>query len=380
MRKALRRMLSSEPDVRVVGDASNGADGVDMVKRLKPDLVTLDVQMPGMDGLEALEKIMTECPVKVLMVSSVTNDGGEVTVKALSAGAVDFIDKSSCSSTMDIGQLAGSLIEKVKIIHQVDLNKIIRARAAGIPAKRSMAVSKAVRQPLPKTPPAPITPAPAARVCEPAAPKAARPYAGKPSHLVLIGASTGGPMSLEKVLTRVPAGYPGAILVVQHMPPGFTRSLAERMNLQCPLAVKEAETDDIIGPGRIYIGKSGTHLKVRFDGANYRTYLSKTPRDAQHAPSIDVMMESVAQTWKGKTLGVILTGMGNDGARGARLLKSRGARIVAQDEATCVVYGMPKAVVAAGCVDKVLPLEEMADEIMRYSRINDYLATGARVS
>ncbi|UCD83221.1 MAG: chemotaxis response regulator protein-glutamate methylesterase [Deltaproteobacteria bacterium] len=335
MRKALKRMLSSDPMIRVVGEARDGLSAVEAVKRLKPDVVTLDVKMSGMNGLQALERIMKEHPTPVLMVSSLTSEGGGITLKALEAGAVDFIDKSTCHTTMDIIEIADSLVRKVKVIAGVDLKKVADAMPVPMPPQLQLPSQVPVTDDI-------------------------------PSHIVAIGASTGGPMSLEKVLTRLPGSYPGAILVIQHMPLGFTRSLAERLNHQCAMEVKEAQEDDPILPGRIYIGPSGYHLKLRRSMDKYWVVLSKSPRDTQHCPSVDVLIDSVARVWPGRMLGIILTGMGDDGAEGIRVMKQRGGMILAQNEETCVVYGMPKAAYRTGCVDRLVPLNCMAREICEF--------------
>ncbi len=339
MRKALKRMIRSDPMLRVAGDAKDGLEAVEKVKRLRPDVVTLDVKMPGMDGLQALKRIMSESPVPVLMVSSLTGEGGEVTLNALEMGAVDFIDKSSCYTTMDILNIAESLVKKVKVVAGVDLKKVVESK------------------------PTPITEAPALPPL-PALPVRIRDE--KPTHVVAIGASTGGPMSLERILTPLPASYPGAILVVQHMPVGFTRSLAERMNQQCPMEVKEAEEGDLILPGRIYIAPGGYHLKLRRFKETYRVLLSKSPRDTLHCPSVDVLLESVAETWHGRMLGIILTGMGQDGTQGVKAMKKKGGIILAQNKETCVVFGMPKTAQMTGCVNQMVPLNLMSGEIYRF--------------
>ncbi len=335
MRKALKRMLSSDSSIRVVADARDGEEAVEKVKLHRPDVVTLDVKMTGMDGLEALKRIMAETPTPALMVSSLTSDGGEITLKALELGAVDFIDKSSCHTTMDILEIAESLIEKVKIIAGVDLAKVAET------ARASQEAQAAPAQVVPEG-------------------------SGVPSHIVAMAASTGGPMTLEKVLTAIPSDFPGAILVVQHMPIGFTRSLAERFDKLCPMAVSEAEEGMPILPGRVYIAPGGYHLHLQRKNETFHAFLSRTPRDSAHIPSADEMMTSVARKWPGKILGVILTGMGDDGTAGARAIKEAGGRVIAQDEATCVVFGMPRAASVAGFVDKLVPLSEMAREILDF--------------
>jgi two-component system chemotaxis response regulator CheB len=339
IRRSLRRMLSSDPMIQVVGDSEDGLQAVEAVHRLKPDVVTLDVKMPVMDGLAALERIMRERPTPVIMISSLTGEGGDVTIRALAAGAVDFIDKSSCHTMLDIIDIADTLVQKIKVVAGVDVSKIIAAPA----------VRRPVREPK-------VSPAP------PAA--AGRPV---PGHLVLIGSSTGGPMALEQVLTRIPGGYPGAILVVQHMPVGFTRSLAERLNTLCRVPVKEAEEDDVILPGRAYIAPAGYHMTIAGKADRYQVILSKEPSGTVHRPSVDVLFEGAATAWPGGILALVMTGMGNDGLEGARVVRQRGGTVIAQDEATCVVYGMPRAVVEAGLADSSVPLHGLADEIMSFS-------------
>lgn len=336
MRKALKRMLNSDPVIRVVGDASDGLEALSKIEKLKPQVITLDVKMPGMDGLQTLERIMRENPTPVLMISSLTSEGGAITLEALQKGAVDFIDKSACHTTMDILEIGQSLVQKIKVIAGVDLKRISEIRPAPVNVR-------AIR--------------PATRV---------RRLEGSPSHLVAIGASTGGPMSLEKVLTELPGDYPGAILIVQHMPIGFTRSLAERLNQQCKMNIKEAEEGDRIMPGHVYLAPGGYHLKIRRSSNDYYVALSKNPCDTQHRPSVDVLMKSVAQTWPGKMLGVVLTGMGQDGAEGVQFMKNSGtATIIVQDEASSVVFGMPRAAHLTGCVDRMVPLDLIAHEIMK---------------
>jgi two-component system chemotaxis response regulator CheB len=336
MRKALKRMLSSDPQIKVVGEARDGEEALEAVKRLRPDVITLDVKMPGMSGLTVLKRIMEEFPTPVLMVSSLTSEGGSITLEALETGAVDFIDKSSCHTHMDILNIAETLVQKVKVIMGVDLRRVMETR----PALR------------PRELPSPAIPVPL--------------VFQEPTCLVTIGASTGGPMSLELVLTAIPKDFPGVILVVQHMPPGFTRSLAERFNQVCPLEVKEAQEDDLLLSGHVYIAPAGYHLKIHPCGDRFRVFLSRTPCDTLHCPSVDVLMESVSEVWPGRTLSVIMTGMGSDGAEGVRMIKRRGGSVIAQDEETCVVYGMPKAAVQTGCVDRLVPLVRIAEEIKQF--------------
>lgn len=337
MRKALRRMLGSDPMIELVGEAKDGLQGLEMARRLKPDVITLDIQMPEMDGLQCLRRIMAEQPTPALMVSSLTSEGGEMTLRALSAGAVDFIDKSSCHTIMDVLDIADSLLTKVKVAAGVDVRKLSPAPAAVVPAA-----------------------APAAPRPEPAA------AVGAPAHIVAIGASTGGPMALEKVVIPIGPGYPGAVLIVQHMPVGFTKSLADRLDGMSGLEIREAKEDDPVVPGRAYIAPGGYHLRLARRGDDYFVHIDKNPRDTLYIPSVDVLFRSVADQWPGRALAVVMTGMGADGAEGATALKARGATVVAQNEDTCVVYGMPRAAHLAGAVDRLVPLEKIADEIIKF--------------
>jgi len=341
MRKALKRMLGSDPMIKVIGDARDGKEAIEKVQMLKPDVVTLDVKMYGMDGLEALSQIMQKDPCPVLMVSSLTSEGGEVTLRALELGAVDFIDKSSCHTHMDILDIGEALVNKVKVIAGVDLKKVKEIKGGPLPVPANSST------------------------------KAARPPAtmveGAPSHVVAIGASTGGPMSLEEVLSNLPVDYSGTIFVVQHMPIGFTKSLAERMDKICRISVKEAEQGDLALPARVLIAPGGYHMKLRRkrDGGHY-VHLTKKPYDTPHCPSVDVLMQSMAEEWQGRMLGIVMTGMGKDGSEGIRHMKAAGATVYAQDERTCVVFGMPLAASLTGCVDKMVPLRALGDEILKF--------------
>ncbi|MBI5696572.1 MAG: chemotaxis response regulator protein-glutamate methylesterase [Nitrospirae bacterium] len=349
MRKALTRMLSSDYMIEVVDTASDGEEGYRKVRSLLPDVVTLDVKMPGMDGLTALGKIMRDCPVPVLMLSSLTSEGGEVTLRALDLGAVDFIDKSSATTAMDILSIAGDLITKVKAAAGVDAEKMARSAAA------------TKRPPAPPREPEPVQPAEAV----PAGRAAPRPMPGRGVYeLVAIGTSTGGPPALQTILTGIPAGLAACVLVVQHMPIGFTASLAQRLDTLCDLSVSEAVDGDRAAPGRCLIAPSGMHMTVVRDADGLYVRLSSEPEGTLHRPSVDVLFESVAKVVRARALALILTGMGHDGARGIKLIRDAGGRTVAQDEASCVVYGMPKVAVEMGGVDRSMPLDSMTAYII----------------
>jgi two-component system, chemotaxis family, protein-glutamate methylesterase/glutaminase len=340
MRKAIRRMLSTAPDIEVIDTASDGQEALVKTAELRPDLITLDVKMTGMDGITALERLMREHPTPVLMLSSLTHEGTEVTLKALELGAVDFIDKTRAESSMDITLLANELIAKVRTIAGVDIGKM-KSALSDVPG-----------------------PAPA-REKGPRRQDEERVIASERVEVVAIGTSTGGPPALSSLIPRLPRNFSAGVIVVQHMPVGFTRTLAERLNAQSQVTVAEAVEGDRIEPGRVLVAPAGKHLKLRRLNGSYVVHLDTEPSDSAHKPSVDVMMESVAKACGTKALGVLLTGMGHDGAQGMRAIKAAGGTTFAESEETCIVYGMPKSAVEEGVVDKVLPLYDMAAEILK---------------
>jgi two-component system chemotaxis response regulator CheB len=327
VQRALSRMLSAQPDIQIVGVAGDGQEGIEKAKALKPDVVTLDVKMPRMSGLEALRHIMHECPVPVLLLSTLTSEGAEVTLRGLELGAMDFIDKSATRGSMNLGNLAEELIAKIRAL-------------AGVPAARL------IPQPLSEPKPAMATPHPH-RI-----------------EVVAIGTSTGGPTALQSIVPRLPENLTSAVLIVQHMPVGFTRSLAERLNSRSLLTVREAEDGEHVLPGKVYIAPAGQHMKVKRRGS-VRIWLDDEPRSTLHRPSADVLMTSVAKVYSQRAMGIVLTGMGSDGVQGLRAIKESGGRTLAESAKTCVIYGMPKAAIEAGVVERVIDLDRMADEILQ---------------
>ena len=319
-------MFENSPVISIVDVASDGAMAIDLIKQQRPDVVTLDVQMPVLDGLSALARIMQECPVPVVMLSSITGKGGDQTLRALDLGAVDFIDKSAAGGTMEFSNLLQELTSKILVAASIDLTKLTKSNA---PRNEVLA-----------------------------APPAAK---GKGTDVVLVGVSTGGPPALQVILSAIPASFPVPILIVQHMPTGFTASLAERLNRICPLAVKEAEDGEIARPGTAYIAPGGTHMKLCRSGEELQIRLDSTPDDTLHKPSVDVLFDSAASACGSKTLAFVLTGMGKDGAAGARTIKKVGGRVIVESEKTSVVFGMPKAVMDVIKVDGISPLHQVAE-------------------
>jgi two-component system, chemotaxis family, protein-glutamate methylesterase/glutaminase len=327
MRRAIQKMLEKESDIRVVGTAASGEEGIAMVERLRPDVVTMDVEMPGMGGLEAARAIVELRGPPIIMVSALTRDGAETTLRALELGAVDFIPKPD-SALIDIVNVQRELVEKVKHFG---------SRSAYLRAVRSRSAATAA-------PP-------------PARPRQVRPTQTQGFACVAIGTSTGGPVALSQILPKIPASFPIPIVIVQHMPPGFTRPLAERLDGTSKIDVVEAVEGMALEAGTAVIAPAGMQLRLVRTLGVVRVVLSHDAERSLHVPSVDVMAESVGQTYGSGSLGVILTGMGHDGVRGLQVIKERGGYVVGQDEASSVVYGMPRAAAVAGLVDRVVPLD-----------------------
>ena len=346
MRKALSMMLESDPQIKVVGSASNGEEGVAKVRQLKPDLVTMDVEMPRMDGLAALRQIMKNDPTPVMMVSSITTDGATATLEALELGAVDFIPKQMSYVSLDIVKIKDDLLAKIKDIARRKhiLMARYRQRRAFDDARKAGGTVAAAGAP-------------------------AVPVIKRRNHkveIVAIGSSTGGPPALQSVITQLPRNFPVGVVVAQHMPPMFTKSLADRLNGLSQVAVREAVDGEPLEPGNVLIAPGGRHLQVKKYGGRPRVVVTDLPADALYKPCVDVLMKSVAEQFGAQTMGVMLTGMGNNGVHGAGDIKNRGGVMIAQNEATCVVYGMPRAVIEAHLTDHVAPIDSIAAEITSY--------------
>lgn len=331
MRKLLSDLFSAEPDFLVLDTARNGMDAVNKVKQLKPDLITMDVEMPIMDGIKSLEVIMKEVPTPVLMISSLTRDGAEATMRALELGAVDFIAKSA------------GVISNIAAIS----NEILMKSRGAVHAKIFKFVEKPVKA-------APVT-----------TPLVYSPPSPGDERILAIGTSTGGPRALQEIITKLPGDLPCGVVIVQHMPPGFTKSLSDRLNSLSALTVKEAEHNDVIRPGLVFIAPGDHHMKIEREGNKKIIKLNQDPPIGGHRPAVDPMMESVAKVYGKRAVGVILTGMGHDGAKGIKLIKEYQGYTIAEDQSTAVVFGMPKSAIELGVVDKVAPLPAIAAEIVK---------------
>lgn len=340
MRKAIENMLKKDSSIEVVGNARNGKEALEKIQELDPDVLTLDIEMPVMDGLETLKIIMKKMPRPVIMVSSLTTEGAEATLKALELGAVDFIAKDKSFASFGIMKIEDQLIRTVKHFAR----------------RRSFSRSSTIER-------KPVAPSKPFAV----APKLNRGVKVNPK-VIAIGTSTGGPQSLQKVIPKLDKSLNKPVLIVQHMPPNFTKSLAQRLNSLSSLTVVEAQGKEKLEPNVVYVGKGGFHLKIRRMGSNYYIDLADEPSNVLHIPSVDEMVSSVADNFGKSALGVIMTGMGSDGLKGLKKLKSKGGYIIAQDEKSCIVYGMPRAVVEANIADEIVPLENIAESIMRNSK------------
>ena len=334
MRKLIPQILQSDPSIQVVGTAMDGNFGLKKIEDLKPQVITLDLEMPGMGGLEMLKEIMRKHRLPVIVVSSHSTQGASVTLKALSLGAFDFVSKPYDVSAR-MPEIAEDLIAKIKAAAQ--------SRGVQMPAGgRDFPV---IHKPTP-------TPAKGS------------------TRVVAIGVSTGGPNALQYVLSQLPADFPGTILVVQHMPEGFTEMFANRLDEICAISVKEAQSGDLLIAGRALVCPGSRHLKVRRLPLGNVAVLSDEPRVNGHRPSVDVLFKSVAEDFGSRTIAVLMTGMGEDGAEGMGAIKAAGGVTIAQDEESCVVFGMPKAAIERGYATRVVPLDALAHTLMAQSSLD----------
>ncbi|MCE9686715.1 chemotaxis response regulator protein-glutamate methylesterase [Shewanella sp. AS16] len=361
-RRRVSEIISQDAELEVIGTATNGLEAVKMAAELNPQVITMDIEMPVMDGITAVREIMAKTPIPILMFSSLTHDGAKATLDALDAGALDFLPKR-------FEDIATNKDDAIALLQQ-------RVRALGRRRLFRPIGRPAPLQPRPLTGSqvgtAPGTSVGSSRLQSqsqsPAPVRQAAPTiraSGKQYKLLLIGTSTGGPVALQKILTQFPADYPHPILLIQHMPAAFTPAFAARLNGLCKIQVKEAAAGDVLSPGHAYLAPGGMQMLVERAGTSGRIKVLAGNADMNYKPSVDITFASASKAFGGDILAVVLTGMGADGREGARMLKSVGANIWAQDEASCVVYGMPQAVTAAGLTSQSIPLDSMAESILK---------------
>jgi two-component system chemotaxis response regulator CheB len=335
IRGVMKEIINRESDMECVAAAPDPLVAREMIRNLNPDVLTLDVEMPKMDGLDFLERLMRLRPMPVLMISSLTEAGSDITFRALELGAVDFVSKPKLDIARGMEESAIEITDKIRAV--------VHAR---------------VRKPF-------VEPVVQEKYSADAIlPSSTRRFSST-EKLIAIGASTGGTEAIKEVLTKLPADAPG-VLIAQHMPEQFTRSFADRLNSLCKISVKEAEHNERILPGYAYIAPGHSHLLLRRSGAHYIAELNQGPLVNRHRPSVDVLFRSVANIAGANALGIILTGMGKDGVQGMLEMKQAGSHTIAQDEASCVVFGMPKEAIAAGAVREVLPLQNIARRTLEY--------------
>ena len=332
VRKMLTEIIDSQKDMQAIGAAPDPLVAREMIRNLNPDVLTLDVEMPKMDGLDFLERLMRLRPIPVVMVSTLTERGSEITLRALELGAIDFVSKPKLDIASGLKDYAREITDKIRIASKARIRQRLPASIA--PSLSADAVLPAFTNRVAST-----------------------------EKLIIIGASTGGTEAIKDVLVQFPPDCPG-ILITQHMPEGFTKSFAARLDSLCKVSVKEAEHNERILPGHAYLAPGHSHLLLKRSGANYMTELSQGEPVNRHRPSVDVLFRSAANFAGKNAVGVILTGMGKDGAAGMLEMKNAGAYNISQDEATCVVFGMPKEAIAVGGVDEIVPLQDVARRVL----------------
>ncbi|MCL5958635.1 MAG: chemotaxis response regulator protein-glutamate methylesterase [Chloroflexi bacterium] len=339
MRYVLRTNLDADPDITVVDTARDGLDALAKIAALKPEVITLDLEMPRMDGFAALKRIMAEFGLPVIILSSLSQEGADATIKALRLGAADFVPKPAAGG-MGFQDIRAELLSKIKGVRGLNTSKLQVTEHMVAPRSRSAVKMQA-------------------RAC---------------NGVVVIGTSTGGPRALHEVVPHLPASLPLGVLIVQHMPPGFTKSLSQRLDEVSALTVKEAEQGDIVQAGVALLAPGNYHMTVVKNGT---ISLDQEPPRHGVRPSVDATMESVAQVYGPASLGVILTGMGCDGTQGAKAIKEAGGHIIAEDESSCVIYGMPRSAVEAGVVDRIAPLVRVPGEIVALTDVRRSFRTVA---
>jgi two-component system chemotaxis response regulator CheB len=328
MRKILARMLEKDPDIQVVETATNGEEAIEKIERVRPDVVTMDIEMPVMNGIDALKRIMTTNPLPVIVLSAITKEGADVTMEALNLGACDFITKDMSDGPLGMTSKQSELISKVKDVAKKRV-RFLTKRLELIKKPISINRERKTRR-----------------------------------EILSIGASTGGPPALQHILTSFPENFPIPVVIAQHMPKLFTQSFAQRLNSLSQIEIKEAEDKEPLRPGVALIAPGDVHMGLKKNGKDVTVEFIRDTKYI-YRPSVDLLMGSTAQVYHSSAIGVILTGMGNDGLLGLQELKRRNGMVIAQDEETCVVFGMPKAVINANIADVVLPIDKISEEIIK---------------
>ncbi|MDP2016403.1 chemotaxis response regulator protein-glutamate methylesterase [Hydrogenophaga sp.] len=335
VRSLLTEIINRQADMTCVGAAADPLVAREMIRELNPDVITLDVEMPRMDGLEFLSRLMRLRPMPVVMVSTLTEQGAETTLRALEMGAVDFVAKPRIGVSSGLQELAGDIVDKIRVAASAHVKRLPPA-ATGTPAPHASGVTEPPRAALPRV---------------------------STEKIICIGASTGGTEAIREVLMPMPADAP-AIVITQHMPPGFTTSFANRLNTLCRIRVQEAQHGQRILPGHAYIAPGGHHLRIDRSGSNYVAVVEDTEPVNRHRPSVEVLFKSAARVLGPNALGIMLTGMGADGAQAMREMKDAGSYNYVQDEASCVVFGMPRMAIQCGAAHEILPLSQIASAVL----------------
>nr|WP_321239516.1 chemotaxis response regulator protein-glutamate methylesterase [uncultured Tolumonas sp.] len=354
-RRRVTEIVNQDPLLEVVDTAVNGKEAIEKALNLRPDVITMDIEMPVLDGISAVREIMAKCPTPILMFSSLTQAGAKATLDALDAGALDFLPKKFEDIARDKQEAITLLQQRIKALSRRRMFMTTPRVATPTPTNTGSSLARN------------ITSVTSSLRTQPVAEKVSAPVhykrSGKSYQLVAIGTSTGGPVALQTILTQLPANFPHPILLIQHMPSTFTSAFAARLNSLCKISVKEAEDGDVLKPGNAYLAPGGKQMLVDGRGTSARLRIIDGNDKVNYKPCVDITFASLAKSHGDKVLAIILTGMGADGRDGARLLKDQGAMIWAQDEASCVVYGMPQAVAKAGISSESLPLDRVAQRI-----------------
>ena len=345
-RRRVTEMLEADSNIKVIGTANNGKEAIEQAKVLKPDVITMDIEMPELDGISATRQIMQVSPTRIIMFSSLTTEGAKSTLDALEAGALDFLPKRFEDISSDRDEAKKLLCERVRQISGQRIN----TAAAIAPVRTSSAMPAATQSKKPavavRTEAAPITSKGGIK-------------------LVAIGTSTGGPVALQEVLSKIPAAFPAPIVMVQHMPASFTPAFAQRLNDQCEITVKEAQDGDVLQPAHAYLAPGGKQMLLKKQGGDVVLHIVDSDPALTYKPSVDITFSSIAKIYPAQTLAIILTGMGADGREGSKELHRGGSKIWAQDEHSCVVYGMPAAVTEAGITERVMDIKDVGPSIVR---------------